>query len=360
MNTKKSSKRKRKLGSLLLLLFLTVILLATSTYAWFTSNRSVTIDDIDVTVSTASGIQISTDANSWKALISNSDITTGYSFDAGTASELIDTNMFNTGNLVPVSTAGVVTDGKLVMYKGVIDDKNDDGVLGLTASVSPEARSTSVGDFIAFDIFLKLDQAGTVYLSPGSGAVMTNSSATNKGAQYAARMGFVVEGNGASTLPAKTLAGYNSGNSVLIVEPNYDAHIQYGIEQARLYYQDYTYGDTAGATYEDLQVGSGNDYVTWDGLSGTIADSAEIPWAQTNATDNSTKFVTMNGNNLTRTNEAFATSTTGTPVDIGLALSAGVTKIRVYLWMEGQDIDCDTYASGSNITFRIGFTLDAS
>ena len=56
MNTKKSSKRKRKLGSLLLLLFLTVILLATSTYAWFTSNRWVTIDDIDVTVSTASGI----------------------------------------------------------------------------------------------------------------------------------------------------------------------------------------------------------------------------------------------------------------------------------------------------------------
>lgn len=359
MNTKKNSKKKRKLGSLLLLLFLTVILLATSTYAWFTSNRSVTIDDIDVTVSTASGIQISTDANSWKALISNDDITDGYSFDTGTASELIDTNMFNTGSLVPVSTAGVVTSGKLAMYKGVIDDKNHDGVLGLTATASPEAKSTSTGDFIAFDIFLKLDQAGTVYLSPGSGAVMTNANSTNKGAQYAARMAFVVEGNGASTLPAKTLAGYSSGSSALIVEPNYDAHISYGIEQARLYYQDYTYGDTAGATYEDLSVGDGNDYVTWDGLAGTIADAVEIPWAETNATDNSSKFATMDGNYLTRTTEAFS-SGTGTPVDIGLSLSAGVTKIRVYLWMEGQDIDCDTYASGSNITFKIGFTLDAS
>ena len=358
MNTKKNDKKKRKLGSLLLLLFLTVILLATSTYAWFTSNRSVTIDDIDVTVSTSSGIQISTDANSWKALITNSDITTGYAFDVGLSNsnnesiELIDENMFNLGNLTPVSTAGVVTGGKLVMYKGVIDDKNEDGTLGLTTTVSPEAKSTTVGDFIAFDIFLKLDQAGTVYLNTGSGAVITGNNA-NKGAHYAVRMGFVVEGNGASTLPPKTLAGYSGGTSALIVEPNYDAHISYGIEQARLYYQDYTYED---GTYEDLQVGTGNGYVTWDGVSGTITDSAEIPWAQTNATDNASKFTTMT-TNLTRTDVDFSEGT-GTPVDIGLSLSAGVTKIRVYLWMEGQDIDCDTYASGSNITFNIGFTLD--
>jgi len=343
----------------LLLLFLTVILLATSTYAWFTSNRSVTIADIDVTVSTSSGIQISTDANSWKALISNNDITTGYSFDVGQSSngqsiELIDENMFNLGNLTPVSTAGVVTNGKLVMYKGVIDDKNDDGVLGLTTTVSPEAKSTTVGDFIAFDIFLKLDQAGTVYLDVGSGATVTGNN-QNKGAQYAVRMGFVVEGNGASTLAPKTLAGYNSGTTALIVEPNYDAHISYGIEQARLYYQDYTYED---GTYADLQVGTGNGYVTWDGVSGTIADGAEIPWANTNATDTAAKFTTMTSN-LTRTDADFSAGT-GTPTDIGLSLSAGVTKIRVYLWMEGQDIDCDTYASGSNITFNIGFTLDQS
>lgn len=363
MNTKvKKSNKKRKLGSLLLLLFLTVILLATSTYAWFTSNRTVTIDDIDVTVSTSSGIQISTDANTWKTLISNTDITNGYAFDVGVSNnqgesiELVDSNMFSLGNLTPVSTAGVVSSGRLAMYKGVIDDKNDDGVLGLTAEVSPEAKSTSVGDFLAFDIFLKLDQAGVVYLDAGSGAIVTGNSA-DKGAQYAVRMGFVVEGNGASTLPAKTLAGYSGGSSVLIVEPNYDGHNSYGIEQARLYYQDYIYGDTQGATYADLQVGTGNDYVTWDGLSGTIATSAEIPWANTNATDSSAKFVTMNGNNVTRTDTAFSTGT-GTPVDIGLSLSAGVTKIRVYLWMEGQDIDCDTYASGSNITFNISFTLD--
>ena len=352
---KKNGRKKRKLGSLLLLLFLTIILLATSTYAWFTSNRSVTIDAIDVTVSTSSGIQISTDANSWKTLITNTDITNGYVFDENTANELRGENMFNLGSLVPVSTAGAVSNGKLTMFKGVIDDKNEDGVLGLTATVSPEAKSTTVGDFIAFDIFLKLDQPGTVYLDAGSGTVVTGTYA-DKGAQYATRMGFVVEGNGASTLPAKTLAGYSSGTSAIIIEPNYDGHNAYGIEQARLYYQDYTYGTTAGATYTSLSVGTSNDWVSWDGVSGTIADNAEIAWPNTNATDNSSKFTTMSSN-LTRTDTAFS-SGTGTPVDIGLSLQAGVTKIRVYLWMEGQDIDCDTSASGANITFNIAFTLD--
>ena len=352
----RKKRKKRKLESLILLLFLTIILLTVSTYAWFTSNRSVTINDIDVTVSTSSGIQISTDANTWKTLITNSDITTGYSFDVGETNELVDTNMFNLGSLVPVSTAGAVTSGKLVMYKGVIDDKNNDGVLGLTATVSPEAKSTTTGDFIAFDIFLKLDQAGTVYLDAGSGTTVT-TNASDKGGQYSTRMGFVVEGNGASTLPAKTLAAYSGGSSVLMVEPNYDAHNAYGIDQARLYYQNYTYGATQGATYASLQEGTGNDYVTWDGVSATIADNSEIPWPNTNATDRSSNFTTMTGNWLTRTNTAFS-SGTGTPVDIGLSLSAGVTKIRVYLWMEGQDIDCDTSASGSNLTFRISFTLD--
>ena len=360
---KKNGKKRRKLGSLLLLLFLTIILLATSTYAWFTANRSVTIDAINVTVSTSNGIQISTDANSWKTLISNSDITTGYAFDTDNDSvnDLVDQNQFSLTNLSPVSTAGAVSNGKLVMYKGVIDDKNTDGVLGLTASATPaEAKSTTTGDFIAFDIFLKVDEAGPVYLNVGSGAVVTGNNA-DKGAQNAVRMGFIVEGNGASTTPAATLAAYSSGSSVLIVEPNSDQHNAFGIEQARQYYQDYTYGSTSGADYTSLSEGTGNDWVSWDGVSAAISDSNEIAWANTNAHDSGSYFTAMTGNYLTRTTTAFTTNTgtpAPTPVSIGLSLSAGITKIRVYLWIEGQDIDCDTSASGANITFNIGFTLD--
>ena len=57
-NTKVSKKR---LNSLLMILLLTAVLLIMSTYAWFTANRTVKIDALDVTVATSSGLQISAD-----------------------------------------------------------------------------------------------------------------------------------------------------------------------------------------------------------------------------------------------------------------------------------------------------------
>ena len=62
-------------------------MLVTSTYAWFTSNKTVKIANIDVNVAAASGIQISTDAVVWKTLISTTDISTGY-----TAGSYVDKN----------------------------------------------------------------------------------------------------------------------------------------------------------------------------------------------------------------------------------------------------------------------------
>ena len=35
---------------------------------------------------------------------------------------------------------------------------------------------------------------------------------------------------------------------------------------------------------------------------------------------------------------------------------AGVTKMRVYLWIEGQDIDCENNASGGKISFDLQIT----
>ena len=40
---KNKKERRKKLRSLILLLFITIIMFGTSTYAWFTANRTVTI-----------------------------------------------------------------------------------------------------------------------------------------------------------------------------------------------------------------------------------------------------------------------------------------------------------------------------
>ena len=37
-------------------------------------------------------------------------------------------------------------------------------------------------------------------------------------------------------------------------------------------------------------------------------------------------------------------------------INAGITKVRIYAWVEGQDVDCENDASGTNVTFNIKFT----
>ena len=45
-------------------------------------------------------------------------------------------------------------------------------------------------------------------------------------------------------------------------------------------------------------------------------------------------------------------------VDAGNALSSGVTKFRIYMWIEGQDVDCENYAANSDIEYNLSFSLD--
>ena len=62
---RKNRKRRRKIFlAFIMILFLALVLTA-STYAWFTANRTVTVESIDVNVSTSKGLQISTDATTW-------------------------------------------------------------------------------------------------------------------------------------------------------------------------------------------------------------------------------------------------------------------------------------------------------
>ena len=34
-------------------------------------------------------------------------------------------------------------------------------------------------------------------------------------------------------------------------------------------------------------------------------------------------------------------------------MPAGVTKYRIYMWVEGQDIDCENNATGSEISYKV-------
>ena len=82
MSTKKA--KKTRLNNLIIVLLLSALLLLMSTYAWFTANRKVRVDTIDVNVTTSGGLQISADAITWKSVITKKDISNAQVVSVGT------------------------------------------------------------------------------------------------------------------------------------------------------------------------------------------------------------------------------------------------------------------------------------
>ena len=94
----KSKKKDRKILLAVIMILFVGVVLTTSTYAWFTANRTVTVESIDVQVSTSQGLQISADASNWKSIVTNADLT-GVSW-TGALNQIPSGN----NNAVPVST----------------------------------------------------------------------------------------------------------------------------------------------------------------------------------------------------------------------------------------------------------------
>lgn len=286
---KKKKEQRKKLSALILLLLLTTIMLSTATYAWFTSNKTVTISTLDVHVEAQNGLQISHNASTWKTVLQNTDITTGY----GT-----DTNQLP-ANLEPVSTAGNVdtTNGFLNMYYGVVSANTD-----------------------------------------GSGKQMLKAdSGDDKGLKNAARVAFVTQGNvasSASVADMRALKGATDAD-VKIWEPNVDTHTADGVAAAR---------DTYGLTVTE----TGSAPLSYSGIKKDIpSDTVEMSLA--NATNYADYFDVVS--------PAFRTTAVVASNTEVFTLKAGVTKIRVYMWIEGQDVDCENNASGTDISYNLQFTV---
>ena len=97
---------------------------------------------------------------------------------------------------------------------------------------------------------------------------------------------------------------------------------------------------------------TGGSRLTYVGVKAAIADSANIPL---NSTDN-TYFGAVT--------PTIATTASGIPTTAYqqvFSLVAGTTKMRIYMWVEGQDVDCENNASGGSLSYNLQFsTLSAA
>ena len=321
-----NKKRTRRIFLAIIMILFVGVVLTTSTYAWFTANTTVTVESIDVTVSTSEGLQISTDAANWKSIVTNNDITGASWTDAK--------NQLPTGSntAVPVSTIGTVDDdGLMEMYRGKIETSTVDGDNILVAQKTTETNSTS-GDFVAFDLFFQSSKAQTVYLTSNSKVV---AKGTSTGIQNAARVGFIKEGSvefGSTPRQAQVLKG---SVEKWIWEPNYDVHTAAGVSNANDVY--------------DIQTSQeGGSKLEYKGVKAEIAKANNIKLNSDSedyfddVTTVGTKAEGIQSNSYLR----------------AFDVAEGVTKVRIYMWIEGQDVDCEDRASGGSLTYNLQFSIN--
>lgn len=328
-NSKKRKKSKKIFIAILMILFTGVILTA-STYAWFTANKTVTVSQIDVNVTTSEGLQISTDASTWKTVISNDDIT-GVTY-SGNKNQLPK----ETAAIKPTSTIGEIdgTTGFMKMFVGTVES-NDAGNYILTATQSIETKSTTTGDFVVFDLFFQTNAAATVYLTSSSSVI---ASKTATGIQNAARVAFVEQGNVAAGTDADTIRALkNDGTGsvkAIIWEPNNDVHTAAAVKHASDVYQINTQQE-------------GASQLAYKGVKAAIEDTKNIPL---NSVD--TKYFADVTPNISTTAAGILPKKYEKLFD----LKAGVTKVRIYMWVEGQDVDCEDNASGGAVAYNLQFS----
>lgn len=272
------------------------------------------------------GLQISADAINWKTILQKADITGASATYTSSVNQVPD-------EMQPVSSAGIVdTDtGYMDMYFGTVDALDDGTGYSLASDKEVDTRGAE-GRYIAFDIFLRVDQTTPVYLTTASN-IITKEGAADKGLQNAARVAFIDEGNIADVGDSTGAQALKGGTTSIIWEPNYDVHTAAGVANAKeIYGLDTT---TTGATQ-----------LSYQGIKAEFADTEGVTLKNTNTFSQYFQTVTP----TISTVKDFDTQQTL------LNLKAGITKVRIYMWVEGQDVDCENNASGTDISFNVQIT----
>ena len=316
----KKSKRRESIKSSILILLLIAILLIASTYAWFTANTVVSVSTLDVQVQAQNGLQISVDGTNWKTVLTAEDITGAKETYTSSVNQL-------PGEMEPVSTVGTVKNGVMEMFYGTVS--GDTGSYLLTATQETDAQGTK-GKYIVFDAFFRVDKDSALSLTKDS-KVTAKAGTTSRGLENAARVGFCVLGNTTST-DLSTIQGLTGGTTSYIWEPNYDVHTAEGVKNAK---------DTYGIETSE----TGGSQLEYYGVNQAISSGVALKSTETYFTKVTPKISTK------------ASYSTDNAL---MNLTAGITKVRIYMWIEGQDVDCENSASGVDISYTLQFSIPTS
>ena len=292
-----------------------------TTYAWFSANEIMEIESFDFQVATKGGIEISADGIDFKGVIGMKDF-----LEAENTYRNNENQMPN--YIRPVSTTGFIENGKLKMFYGEVNIEDD---LVLKAKRSKEEKGIgekSQGDFVAFDIFLRVREDKNISLANTSGVTYGKEES---GIANAFRIAFINEGTVPIEASKYEIQSLNRGYSSLIWELNTDSHTEKGIKHAKEVY--------------NIDTSDKGERIPYYGIREEIPESKKVKVKEANSKIYPQYFSLVNPQIATiknyQGNQPF------------LRLRRGITKIRVYVYIEGQDVDCEDGASFGNLIINL-------
>ena len=363
MGRSKKNKKKSEMNAMFFIILLALVIFIISTYAWFSTQRNVSITNLNGTVEVAEGLEISLDAQNW-----SNGLVLG---EEEGQLDIIDDAYAGNKNLkpsemLPVSTLGQVSGQQkdLQMLRGKIT--NSIQLSDIKAMVETESNpdSDTFPGYFAFDVFLKNsskqdDLDDVLQLNYDSSLEIMETDKSSTGLQNTARVAFA-KYNGTSDVMAdqatilKETAGIGVGagtsyiTDVAIWEPNSNDHVEYIVQNnnkitgAGASFNATTQMDTYAL--KSTSIGQTiADIYKWDGTESYLTKQNVLQTTKTSTEDYSIAEGVQN-----------LVSTTDGSTTFGIAPNA-ICRIRIYLWLEGQDVDCINYAShGGGIKVNIG------
>lgn len=382
----KRNKRKSEMNAMFFIILLAAVMFIISTYAWFSTQKNVSITNLEGTVQVAEGLEISLDALNWS---------NGIVLGSGEGELNIIDNAYSghhnisPSEMLPVSTLGLISGSvtDLKMLRGKVTNSTTSSLEDIEAmdeSETDAAKSTFPGYF-AFDIFLKNDSKDTsnddiLQLNYDSAVEIKDAAKATTGLQNTIRVAFAKYDGTSETIAdqatiLKETAGIGVGAStkyisdVAIWEPNANGHADYIVENNNkitwsgsdkttyLSGSDKFEATTKIPTYalkESAIKLKGNssptvikDIYKWDGTEATLQKQNTLQTQTTTKRTTDSDYVLPDGvQNLVSAND-------GT-TEFGITPSK-ISRIRIYVWLEGQDIDCINWAShGGGVKINIG------
>ena len=346
-NIDSNEQKKRRRTIIFILAFFTAIFLIVATYAWLSTTLNVKVKLFKMNVQSDSGLFISLNGIDWSEEVIVSVDTTINDLYATYPNH---TNQWAIGGLWPVSINNIKGPNydKFDVYFGALLKTKEFNANGsvkrlLNTLYIDEHAPNSRNDYLAFDVFFK-NASGSPYpdhlfFDEGTGIFYDSDEPEDvreemDGLINSTRIGFIKIGWVPHKTDPKIIQNIPCNNDCksFIFEPYYNNHSLLSINTAKNY-----------------------------GI--TLVDGVHIP---TYAVINEGVFLEhANGHpetGIPLISTHFALQQTINESDFQdwlFEIPNGIMKCRLYVWVEGQDIDSlETYSKGAGIEIAINFVKD--